>query len=566
MFRAGVFSVVCTIAAATASGQTVLNGISFLDRNQTREVVLGAYRGPIAVIDYDEDGYPDLIIGDSPGRMKRLFHNVPDGGRPGARTFVDATIGSGIDEPDGTARDAVGIVVGDYDNDGHDDIYMIGRGPNFGVLYHNDGSGHFTNVTAASGIRFSGGGTPESASWCDYDLDGNLDLFVIGNSAPNMVLFRNNGNGTFSNASNLLPAIQSVLHFYSHTWLDYDGDGWPDAFPITSSGAGHDVVLHNVSDGQGGRQFVNVASQIGFVGLGNAPMGIALGDFDGDGDLDIGIADAIVGTYFRNDGGVFTRITPFATMFGWGVDWIDVDNDKLLDFFTAGSWGSANFDNLQRNLGGGVFANYSATLNGASLATQYAVQVDLNNDGRQDIIAVNPNNSVSIYENASTTPNHWLRVRLRGNGGVNRDAVGAIVRVTSGGVTQMRALVSGSATTATEDMRLHFGLGGDAAVDRIEVTWPRNGSLASRTERFLGPIAADQTIVLSPATSVLAGDLNCDGALNAADVASFVQALLDPPAYAAANLSCNISNADINGDGVINGADVQPLLQSLFGG
>src|SRR5262249_20873765 len=106
MFRAGILSLVCLVvaAAATASGQTVLNGISFLDRNQTREVVLGAYRGPIAVIDYDEDGYPDLIIGDSPGRMKRLFHNVPDGGRPGARTFVDATIGSGIDEPDGTAR------------------------------------------------------------------------------------------------------------------------------------------------------------------------------------------------------------------------------------------------------------------------------------------------------------------------------------------------------------------------------------------------------------------------------------------------------------------------------
>jgi len=553
-------------ASLSAKAQTVINGVSFLDRNQRAEIVLGAYRGPVAVIDFDEDGLPDLVIGDTVGRTNRLFRNVPDAARPGERTFVDVTAGSGLDDAEGTARDAVGIVVGDYDNDGHDDVYVIGRqSAGFGVLYRGHGAGPFTNETAAAGIRFFNG-NPEAASWCDFDLDGDLDLLVIGNSSPYMQLFRNNGGGPFANVSSLLPPILPIVHFYSVAWFDYDADGWPDAFPITSSGAGRDVVLRNVSDGLGGRQFVNVANQIGFVGLGNAPMGIALGDYDLDGDFDIGISDAIVGTYFRNDGGVFTRITPFSTMFGWGVEWIDVDNDKWLDFYTAGSWGSANFDNLQRNLGG-TFANYSATLNGASLATQYSVQIDFDNDGQQDIVAVNPNNSVSIYENDSTTANHWLRVGLRGDGKlVNRDAIGALVRVTSGGVTQMRALVSGSSTTTTEDMRQLFGLGGDSVVDRVEVVWPRSGSIASRTERFLGPIAVDQTVTLTPAASVLAGDLNCDGSANALDIGSFVQALVDPAGYAASNTSCNISNADLNGDGSVNGVDSQSFMNTAFGG
>jgi len=560
-----VWVTILLMAATEGLSQDAINGIEFAERNRTSEIVLGAYRGGIGVVDFNRDGWPDLAVGDNPNRPKRLFQNVPDSARPGGRNFIDVTAGSGIEDLDGTARESVGVLAADYDNDGDEDLYFVARGAGtFGVLYQNDGTGHFTNVSVAAGVRRPAPNA-ECASWCDFDLDGDLDLIAFGNQgSPYATLLRNDGNGTFSDATSLLPLISTTAHFYSCTWMDYDGDGWPDCFPLTSAGAAYDLVLHNIDDGQGGRRFENVASQIGFVGLGSAPMGIAQGDFDGDGDLDLGISDAIVGTYFRNDSGHFTRITPFATMFGWGVDWIDVDNDRLLDFFTAGSWGTARLDNLQRNLGGGAFANYSPALNTTALATQFSAQVDFNNDGRQDIIAVNPNVSVSVYENVSTTSNHWLRVTLRGDGvRANRDAVGALVRVTAGGVTQLRPLLSGSSTTATEDMRLHFGLGDATVVDRIEVLWPRAGSIQSRTERFLGPISADQALTLAPADSVLAGDLNCDGALTADDVPAFITALLDPAFYSASFSQCNISNADLNTDGRVDGRDIQDLLTGL---
>ncbi|MCG3126463.1 MAG: hypothetical protein CHACPFDD_01299 [Phycisphaerae bacterium] len=567
MRRNVTFYPMMALAALSASGQTSIDGISFVDRNLSGEVVLGAYRGGVAVIDYDRDGWMDLIIGDNFGLPTRLFRNVSDTMRPGARTFLDVTVGSGLNDADGNARSAVGIVVGDYDNDGDDDVYVIGRSnpaTSFGLLYRNDG-GTFINVSDAAGVRVSTTTNPESASWCDYDVDGDLDLLVCCNLAPPyMFLFRNNGNGTFADASSLLPAVAGFGHVYSHSWLDYDRDGWPDCFPITASGAGHDVVLHNVPDGAGGRKFVNVADALGFTNLGPAPMGIAAGDYDGDGDLDLGISDALVGTYFRNDGGSFAHITPFSTMFGWGVDWLDVDNDGDVDFYTAGSWSTANFDNLQRNLGGGAFQDISATLNTASRATQYSAQVDFNNDGRRDLIAINPTHSVSVYENVSTTGGHWLALQLRGDGvRVNRNAVGAFVRLTAGGVTQVRELVSGSSTTATEDLRLHFGLGAADVVDQIEVQWPRLGALALRDEVFEGPFAADQMLTLAPTLSP--GDMNCDGSVNGFDVEPFVIALGGQAAYEAAYPECHYANADVSGDGSVNGFDVDGFVELLTG-
>ncbi|MFO0972367.1 MAG: FG-GAP-like repeat-containing protein [Phycisphaerae bacterium] len=564
-------SLIALVAAAlfipnNVSAVVSIGGISFIDRNQTGEVVLGPVRGGLAVIDFDRDGYLDLAIGDQFGFASHLFRNVPDAARPGFRTFADVSAASGLVEPDGTARLSVGVLTADYDNDGDDDIFMVGRGAapaSYGLLYRNDG-GTFTNVSIAAGVRLPGGNA-EAASWCDFDLDGDVDLLVMGNAVPYATLLVNNGNGTFTDRSDLLPVVPSPAHFYSMIWTDYDGDGWPDCFPLNSSGAGHDTVLHSIPDGFGGRRFQNVADALGFVGLGNAPMGISAGDFDGDGDLDFGISDAIVGTYFRNDGGLFTHITPFSTMFGWGVIWLDVDNDRDVDFYTAGSWQNPNLDNLQRNDGGGAFANISPALNTVSLASQYAVRMDFNNDGRPDIITVNPLNSVSVFENVSTAANHWTLLTLRGDGvQVNRDAIGARVRLTSGGVTQLRELVSGSSTTATEDLRVHFGLGADAAIDRIEVVWPRSGSLASRTERFLGPIGVDQPLTLTPAASLLPGDLNCDGRVNGLDVEAFVLALQNPAAYAADYPTCNRSNGDLNLDNALSAADAGLLVTALL--
>lgn len=559
-------------SAAGSIAQTNISGIEFVDRNQTGQIVLGSYRGGIAVIDYDNDGFPDLVLGHGVNGAKRLFHNISDPARPGFRTFQDVTAASGLDDSDGTSRDALGILVGDYNNDGLDDIFMVGRGgspASFGILYRNDGAGHFTNVSTTSGVR-KFGGNAESASWNDFDLDGRLDLLIAGNAEPYLTLLHNNGDGTFSDASSRLPAVLSFAHIYSHSWMDYDHDGYADAFILTRSGDGHDCVLHNVSDGAGGRRFENTAAAIGFTNEGPAPMGVAFGDYDGDGDFDIAISDANVGTYYRNDGGVMTKLPLLSTMFGWGVEWIDVDNDSRVDFYTAGSYGNAsNVDNLQRNLGGGLFQNVSAALNTIALPTQYSVQLDFNNDGRRDIISVNPYNSVSVYENVSTTANHYLTIALRGDGtAVNRNAIGASVRITTGGVTQMRDLVSGSSTTATEDMRLHFGLGAATTVDSIEVIWPRQGSLAARTQVFPGPIDADQILTLNAISTqpvYSAGDLNCDGAVNNFDIDPFVLALIDAESYAAAFPNCDRQLLDVNDDGLANNFDIDPFVTLLIG-
>lgn len=562
---------VAGVAAATA--QNEIDGITFVDRRQTGEILLGAFRGGIAVIDYDLDGFMDLVIGDTVGKPHRLFHNVEDANRPGARTWADVTAGSGIDDADGVGRYAIGCLAADYDNDGDADVLILGRNAtneprSMGLLYRNDGGGHFTNVSVPAGVRVSGGQV-ECGAWADYDLDGRLDLVMCGNIAPFIVVLHNNGDGTFANvSSSVLPSLAGFGHVYSCMWMDYDRDGYPDLFTITSTGPGFDVVLHNVADGAGGRRFENVAQHIGFVDLGTAPMGIAAGDYDGDGDLDLGISDAIVGTYFRNDvntAGKFTPVTPFATMFGWGVAWLDVDNDGDVDFYTAGSWTGTNVDNLQRNLGDGAFQNISAVLNTASLATQFSVQLDLNNDGRRDILAVNPNASVSVYENASTPAGHFLTLRLRGDGvRVNRDAVGAFVTLTAGGKPQVRELVNGSSTTATEDLRLHFGLGSADTVERIEIIWPHRGSIASRTQVVEGPIPADQVFeVTYVAPDRLAGDANCDGSVNGMDIQAFVLALGDPGQYALQYPGCDIASADVNQDGSVNGLDIDPFAQLL---
>jgi len=531
---------VLTLAlSASVRAQIVVSGVSFVDRGRSGEIALGAIRGGLAVLDYDSDGFPDLFIADNPGLPDRLFRNVPDPQNPGNRTFLDVTAGSGLaQDADGLPRTGFGVVAADYDNDGDPDVFLTGylaADGTHGLLYRNDGDGVFTNVSVDSGVRASGC-APESASWVDYDLDGRIDLFIccITPSATAFRLLRNNGDGTFSPAAaGALPATGVYAHIYSHLWMDVNGDGYPDGFILNNSNP--PILLLNTPDGAGGRRFVNAAAAAGFLTLGTAPMGIAAGDTDGDGHLELSITDASTGTYYRNNGdGTLSRIFPFTSIFGWGTTWIDADNDGRLDNYQAGSFGGANADRLHRNLGGGQWENISAALNTIALPSQHSVQVDFNNDGRQDIITINPGGNpgqfVSIYENVSPAPNHWFKIRLQGRGAMNRDAIGATVRITAGGSTQVRQIISGSSTSATEDLRAHFGLGSATSIDSIEVLWPRAGTLASRTDVFSGPFPADQIVTLTPVCYA-----NCDGSavapvLNISDFICFVNryAAADP--------------------------------------
>jgi hypothetical protein len=512
------------LGAGSAFGgdPSCIDGLCFIDRGATGEIDLGLHKSGIAVMDYDNDGFMDLVIGNQADTPNQLFHNEPHPTLPGNRTFVDATAGSGLDDADGTDRDARGILVADYDNDGDSDIFMVGylfSPESHGVLYRNDGAGQFTNVSETSGVR----GTDyraRSAGWTDYDNDGFVDLLICADSGSpdNLILLHNNEDGTFSEASYLLPDVTGFSTAYSVLWMDYDADGYDDGFVLADGGPS--VLLKNVDDGQGGREFINVAQDAGYTDLGELPMGIAAGDYDGDGDLDIAVSNRYEGSYYENTGGAFQKFFPFDSIFGWGVAWLDADNDRDLDLYMAGSWGnpegSSQFDKLFRNLGGGVFDDVSPVLNGIMASSRFSVQLDFNNDGRQDVITLNPgssNESVSVYDNISTTDGNWINIELRGDGLlVNSDAVGAVIRVTADGVSQVRPVLSGSSTTASEDLRQHFGLGDAAIVDEIEVVWPRVGDLENRTETYPGPFAANQFMLLLPTGTSSVGETQQGGA------------------------------------------------------
>ena len=543
-----------TLSTVLHADNIVIDGITFTDMGEIGEVNLGPHSGGLAVLDFDNDGFPDLFVGDR-NNSNHLFHNIPLNGDPVKRTFEDVTAGSGLDDSDGSTRVPEGIVTADYDNDGFTDIYMIGtQGSNdtHGVLYHNNGDGTFTNVSIAAGVRFTGY-SPESASWVDFDLDGDVDLMIAsGNpTVHHFLLLENNGDGTFTNAEQRLPPASDFNHgqAYSHLWFDYDNDGYEDCFVIKT---GTGIVLHNIDNGFGERIFVDAADDIGFKNINNGPMGISLGDYDNDNDLDFAITDFTTGTFLRNDGGTFTKVFPISAVWGWGNGWVDVDNDSDLDFYLVGSTGNGPiFNKLWENLGGASFMEISAALNGPESSSRYSLKADYDNDGRMDLFIINPFDvsiPMTVMRNESTAGN-WFTIHLMGDSmNVNRDAIGATVTVTSGALTQVQHLVSGSSTTASEDFRLHFGLGSNDTVDSVEIVWPRSGTLESRTEFFVGPFSANQILTFTPGPTSLPGDLNGDGCVDQADLGILLAAYQ------------HNADGDIDGDGDTDQSDLGILL------
>jgi hypothetical protein len=529
-------------AAMAQTNPVAVEGVSFLDRAARGEITLGRFRGSIGVIDYDRDGFRDLFILDVIGQPKRLFRNVPSSTAPGGRTFVDVTSAAGLNTPTINQRGFGSVVVFDYNNDGWPDIFSASTGgAPVGLLLRNNTDGTFTDVTTTAGLQLTGIFTYTSSA-ADFDHDGNTDLLVVATSSSGnpLNLLRNNGNGTFTPRPDLLPSFTYSGITYAHAWTDYDHDGWEDVLVLPNRGV--PLTLKNVAGPSGGRQFIDATTVSGFTSVGPAPMGIALGDINNDGWIDVAITDASSGTYFENRAGTLTRVYPYATFFGWGTSYIDADNDTWLDNYQAGSFGSGNIDRLLRNRGNGTWADARTALNTTALASQYSARVDFDNDGREDLITVNPNNFVSIYHNQSVGGN-WSTISLGGGAGVNSDAVGAVVRLTAGGITQVREVAIGTSYSATEDTRPHFGLGAVTSIDRVEVIWPRAGTLAERTETFYGPFDANTFLTIRP-KSVCPVDLTADGRVDFADFLSFFNA------YDAQALG-----ADIDGTGSIDFGD-----------
>lgn len=472
-----------------------------------------------AFIDYDNDGWIDIFLlsgtrieGDPPGATNRLYKNNRDG------TFTDVTEKAGLK----AAGWANGVCVGDYNNDGFDDLFITYFGQN--RLYRNNGNGTFTDVTESAGLLQSGPARwGAGCAWVDYNRDGHLDLFVSNyirfsfehapvpgeNSTCNWkgipvncgprglptgrhTLYRNKGDGTFTDVTKE-SGIAAATESYGMTVVaaDFDEDGWPDIFVACDSTPS--LLFMNNRDGTFREEGVMRGVALSDDGMEQAGMGVGIGDYNLDGHLDLFKTHFIGDTsgFYRNDGkGNFDEVTRAAkvaveTRFtSWGAGIVDFDNDGYPDvLFVTGSvypeverklpqYPYKTPRVLFRNLGNGAFEEIERAGEGISTphSSRGCAFGDFDNDGDVDVLIVNMNEPPSLLRNDLTTRQNWLKVKLEGVKS-NRSAIGARVLVHYGAKVQAQAVVSQSSYYSCSDFRLHFGLGAATGAD-VEVFWP----------------------------------------------------------------------------------------------
>ena len=510
------------VDVASKAGITVRNVNG--DPENKRYIVEATGSG-VAIIDYDRDGWPDIYLvngtelttGDRPATNNRatghLFHNNHDG------TFTDVTEKAGL-KSSGWGQ---GACVGDYDNDGFDDLYITDYGKN--RLFHNQGDGTFRELAEQAGVAGSGKEWGTGCAFIDYDRDGKLDLVVANYvhfdlaktpapgseagcmwkgtpvmcgprglpSAPN-ILFHNEGGGKFKDVS-VTSGIQKTSGHYcfSVTTLDFDEDGWTDIYVACDSTPS--ILYKNNHDGT----FTDVGADAGAAfnedGREQAGMGSTAADYDGDGHIDIfktNFSDDTSTLYHANGDGTFTDMTVVAGLginldaLGWGAMFADVDNDGWPDLLVVNGHVYPEVDTaklgttfkeprfLYWNQGNGKFKDVSKTsgpgltdpLSGRGLAI-----ADLWNDGRLEAVVNNLSDRPMLLVNEAKNLNHWLGVKLTGTTS-NRSAIGARVVLHGSKRNWVDEVRSGSSYNSSNDLRLHFGLGQDAKPMSIEVRWP----------------------------------------------------------------------------------------------
>jgi hypothetical protein len=487
------------------------------DRRYVLDTMAG---GGIALFDCDGDGKLDVaVINDSTiernlvggDLMVTLYHQ-----NRSSRTldFTDITESAGLT----TKGWGMGIAVGDYDNDGLPDLYVTGYGRN--VLYHNLGNCKFEDATKKAGLEV--GGFSTGAAWADYNRDGLLDLFVaryvhtdvhhLPNPAKSLgfkgvlielpdtmegetdFLFRNRGDGTFEDVSEKAGVNDPrKLHGMGVVWSDYDNDGWPDLFVTNDSG--WNFLYHNKQDGTFEEVGITSGTGLGPFGQNYGNMAADFADFDHDGKFDLFVArfGNQPASLYWNRGNQFTDIAAKAKIAGptfapvkWGTGFGDFDNDGWPDVLLANGNFSSLMDTLLdqvrfaepmqlfRNLGDRTFEEIAdrAEINVPPLHSRRGTAIgDINNDGQLDFVAFNVNGPPSLFINETHNSNHRVLFRLIGTKS-NRSAVGARVAVITSTMRQMNEVRAGGSYNSTNDIRLHFGLGPDAIMSKVQVQWP----------------------------------------------------------------------------------------------
>ncbi len=541
---AGTVAVMLTAASAPVAKTgftdvTALAGVNFTHNagRSGKKYMPETLGSGCAFLDVDGDGWPDILLlngKDWTPRGRKTIAALYRNNRNG--TFTDITQGSGLD----IEMHAMGVAVGDYDNDGREDIYITALDGDH--LFHNQGNGKFLDVTKTAMTQNSAFGT--SAAWVDYDRDGKLDLFVANYvqwtpkidlwcsldgatksyctpesyKGTQCRLYHNLGGGRFEEVAEKAGVGDPTSKSLGITILDYNNDGWPDIFVANDTQP--NKLYRNLRNGTFKEEATSAGVAYGEDGVARGAMGADSADYDRSGRAHLlvgNFSNQMLGLYHNEGNGLFVDEAPSSSVgrasllsLSFGVFFFDYDLDGYPDIFAANGHIEDEIGRVQpkvsyrqapllfRNLGKRQFANVTADMGAAfnrQVVARGAAYADFDHDGDLDLLISTNNGPAYLYRNDNSNHNQWLSVRLAGTKS-NRDGIGAVVRVQSASGKQWQMLRSGSSYCSQSDLALVFGLGKDTSAS-VEIEWP------SGAKQTIGAVQANQFLTIDEGRGIV---------------------------------------------------------------